>query len=127
MNKLMTVCAGAVLLATAGAASAKPWVASQAHLSLNDGAAKAFVWLVKNGDAYRTVTCRDTADVLATFQPEAVAFDMTHNKKGKPVEQEQVAGIETFTPVAFHNCQVMGGNQFVNQVDKTLGWAPPAR
>ena len=125
MNKLMTVCAGAVLLATAGVASAKPWVASQAHLSLNDGAAKAFVWLVKNGDAYRTVTCRDTADVLATFQPEAVAFDMTHNKKGKPVDQEQVAGVETFTPVAFQNCQVTAGNHIQPDVDHTLGWAPP--
>ncbi|MBB4616296.1 hypothetical protein [Sphingomonas abaci] len=127
MNKLMTVCVGAALVAAAGAGSAKPWVASQAQLSLGDGAAKAFVWLVKNGDAYRTVTCRDTADVLASFQPEAVAFDVTRNKKGKPVEQEDVAGVETFTPVAFQNCQVMGGNQFVSQVDKTLGWAPPVR
>ena len=62
---------------------------------------------------------------LGGRRPEAVAFDVTHNKKGKPVDQEQVAGVETFTPVAFQNCQVTAGNHIQPDVDHTLGWAPP--
>ena len=63
--------------------------------------------------------------MLATFRPEAVAFDVTHYKTGKPVDQEQVAGVETFTPVAFQNCQVTAGNHIQPDIDQTLGWAPP--
>ncbi len=125
MNKLMIGCVGASLMLVAGAATAQPWVAEQARIPLNNGAAMEVISLVKNGPVARTVACRDTADVLATFRPEAVAFDVTHNKKGKPVDQEQVAGVETFTPVAFQNCQVTAGNHFQRDVDHTLGWAPP--
>ena len=39
-----------------------------------------------------------------------------HTTKGEPVADEEVAGVETFTPVAFQNCTVAAGNHFQQDV-----------
>ncbi|MGE7206612.1 hypothetical protein ACQKJZ_13135 [Sphingomonas sp. NPDC019816] len=121
MNKLMIGVVGGALMLTAGVAVARPMpvahhaqVWEQARIPLANG--MEAIAVVKNGKAERTVACRDTADVLATFRPEAVAFAPAHNAKGKAVTDETVAGVETFTPVAFQNCTVAAGDHFQQDV-----------
>ena len=121
MNKLMIGVVGGARMLTAGVAVARPMHAAQgpqiweqAHVPLANG--MEAIAVVKNGNKERTVACRDTADVLATFRPEVVAFAPAHTKKGKPVTDEEVAGVETFTPVAFQNCTVAAGNHFQQDV-----------
>ena len=123
MNKLMIGVVGGALMLTAGAAVARPMhmaqtplVYEQARVPLANG--MEAIAVVKNGRTERTVACRDTADVLATFRPEAIAFAPGHNAKGKAVTDEEVAGVETFTPVAFQNCTVAAGNHFTQDVNQ---------
>ena len=121
MNKLMIGVVGGTLMLVAGGVVAQPMcggqgplILEQAHVPLPDG--MEAIAVVKNGAQERTVACRDTADVLATFRPEVVAFAPGHNAKGKPVTKEEVAGIETFIPVAFQNCTVAAGDHFQQDV-----------
>ncbi len=124
MNKLMIGVVGGALMVTAGAAVARPMhmaqqpqVWEQARIPLANG--MEAVAVVKNGNTERTVTCRDTADVLATFRPEVVAFQPVRGPHGKKATDEEVAGIETFTPVAFQNCTVAAGDHFQQDVAQT--------
>ncbi|QXT35303.1 hypothetical protein KV697_16355 [Sphingomonas sanguinis] len=121
MNKLMIGVVGGALMLTAGAAVARPvhmapraQIWEQAHVPLANG--MEAIAVVKNGNAERTVACRDTADVLATFRPEVVAFQPVRGPHGKLKTDEDVAGVETFTPVAFQNCTVAAGDHFQQDV-----------
>ncbi|WP_343528324.1 hypothetical protein [Sphingomonas sp.] len=121
MNKLMIGVVGGALMLTTGVAVAQPMRAAhapqiweQARVPLANG--MEAIAVVKSGNKERTVACRDTADVLATFRPEVVAFAPAHNAKGKAVTDEEVAGVETFTPVAFQNCTVAAGDHFQQDV-----------
>ncbi len=121
MNKLMIGVVGGALMLTAGTAVARPMHAAhqpqiweQARIPLANG--MEAIAVVKNGNTERTVACRDTADVLATFHPEVVAFQPIRGPHGKVKTDEDVAGVETFTPVAFQNCTVAAGDYFQQDV-----------
>ncbi|MDQ1229719.1 hypothetical protein [Sphingomonas sp. SORGH_AS_0879] len=121
MNKLVIgVVGGAMMLAT-GAAVARPLhlarqsqIWEQARVPLANG--MEGIAVVKRGNTERTVACRDTAEVLATFRPEVVAFQPVRGSHGKKATAEEVAGVETFTPVAFRNCTVAAGDHFQQDV-----------
>ena len=121
MNKLMIGVVGGALMLTAGTAVARPMHAAyqpqiweQARVPLANG--MEAIAVVKNGNTERTVACRDTADVLATFRPEVVAFQPVRGPHGKVKTDEDIAGVETFTPVAFQNCTVAAGDHFQQDV-----------
>ncbi|MFV0921657.1 hypothetical protein ACR720_12260 [Sphingomonas parapaucimobilis] len=123
MNKLMIGVVGGALMLTAGAAVARPvhmahqpQIWEQARVPLANG--MEAIAVVKNGNAERTVACRDTTDVLATFRPEVVAFQPVRGPHGKVKTDEDVAGVETFTPVAFQNCTVAAGDHFQQDVNQ---------
>ncbi len=74
MNKLMIGVVGGALMLTAGVAVARPMHAAQgpqiweqAHVPLANG--MEAIAVVKNGNKERTVACRATAGVPATFRP----------------------------------------------------------
>ncbi|HIV77473.1 hypothetical protein [Sphingomonas yabuuchiae] len=130
MNKLMIGVVGGALMLTAGTAMARPMqmaqqplVYEQAHVPQPNGM-EAIAVIKNNRGAERTVACRDTADVLATFHPEAIAFQPVRGPHGKVKTDEDVAGVETFTPVAFQNCTVARGNQFQQDVTQAVATQP---
>lgn len=109
MNKFLT---GAIVISGLGAAacaSAAPWVAQEATVPVQDGMVK--IALVKNGDAERTLVCRDTADALVKIRPEGIAFD-TARRDGKKIVTEEVIDEAKFIPVAVSSCTVSKGNNF---------------
>lgn len=121
MNKLMIGIVGGALMLTTGAAVARPvhmtqrsQVWEEAKVPLADG--MEAIAVVRNGNMERTVACRDTADVIATFRPEAIAFQPAIGPHGRAMPKEDVAGVETFTPVAFQNCTVAAGDHFQQDV-----------
>ncbi|MET4896533.1 hypothetical protein RN629_05075 [Sphingomonadaceae bacterium jetA1] len=123
MSKVMVGIVGGALMLMAGTAEARSaqvaqssQIWEQAHVPLANGLEAIAV--VRNGQAERTVACRDTADVVAAFRPEVIAFAPAHNARGRAVTDEEVAGVETLTPVAFQNCTVAAGDHFNRDVAK---------
>lgn len=115
MNKvLMSVIAVSGLVA-ASAASAKPWVAEAAQVPLANG--MAAIALVKNGNAERTVVCRNTVDDLVKMRPEGIAFDTTY-RHGKKATVEDVVDEANIIPVGIDSCTVSQGNHFTAAVAK---------
>lgn len=115
MNKmLMGVVAFSTLVAATGA-SAAPWIAQEAQVPLSNG--MAAVALVKNGNAERTVVCRDTADALVKLRPDGIAFDTTM-RHGKKVTTEEVVDDARIIPVAVDACTISAGDHFDTAVAK---------
>ena len=115
MNKvLMSVIAVSGLFA-ASAASAKPWVAQAAQVPLANG--MAAIALVKNGDAERTVVCRNTVDALMNIRPEGIAFDTSY-RHGKKMTVEDVVDEANIIPVGIDSCTVSNGNHFTAAVTR---------
>lgn len=111
MNKVvMTVVAlSGLAAATAASAASSPWVAQTAQVPVSNG--MVAIALVKNGNAERTVVCRDTADALVKLRPEGIAFD-TSMRHGKKVVTEEVVDDAKIIPVAIDACAVAPGNHF---------------
>jgi hypothetical protein len=118
MNKMLIGVAAFSSLVAATGASAAPWIAQEARVPLSNG--MAAVALVKNGDAERTVVCRDTADALVNLRPEGIAFD-TAMRHGRKVTTENVVDEARIIPVAVDACTVSAGDHFDAAVSKAHG------
>lgn len=115
MNKMLAAAIAFSSLVAATGASAAPWVAQAAQVPLANGVAA--IALVKNGNAEKTVVCRDTADALVKLRPEGIAFD-TALRHGKKVTTEEVVDDAQIIPVAVDACTISTGNHFETAVAK---------
>ncbi|KTT70874.1 hypothetical protein [Sphingomonas endophytica] len=118
MNKMLIGVVAFSSLVAATGASAAPWVVEEAHVPLSNGVAA--IAMVKNGDAERTVVCRDTADALVKLRPEGIAFD-TSMKHGKKVTTEEVVDDAQIIPVGVDACTIAKGDHFSTAVAKARG------
>lgn len=118
MNKMLIgIVAFSSMIAATGA-SAAPWVVEEARVPLSNG--MAAIAMVKNGNAERTIVCRDTADALVKLRPEGIAFD-TGMRHGKRVTTEEVIDDAQIIPVGVDACTVARGDHFSTAVAKARG------
>jgi len=115
MNKLVLGVMAVSGLVAASAASAKPWVYEAAQVPLANGMAR--IALIKNGNAERTVVCRDTADALVNVRPEGIAFDTSY-RHGKKMTTEDVVDEARIIPVGIDACTVSQGDHFSAAVSR---------
>jgi hypothetical protein len=115
MNKMLTAAVAFSSLIAATGASAAPWVAQAAQVPLPNG--MVAIALVKDGNAEKTVVCRDTADALVKLRPEGIAFDTTL-RHGKKVTTEEVVDDAQIIPVGIDACRIATGNHFDAAVAK---------
>lgn len=115
MNKVTLGFAGICGLVAASGASAAPWIAQQATVPLSNG--RVAIALVKNGNAERTLVCRETADAVVNIRPEGIAYD-TSMRHGKKIVTEEVVDDARIVPVAFDRCTVRPGDHFGSAVDR---------
>lgn len=118
MNKMLTAIVAFSSLVAATGASAAPWVVEQAQVPMSNG--MAAIAMVKNGNALRTVVCRDTNDALVKIRPDGIAYD-TSDKRGKIIRTEEVLDTAKIIPVNVDACTVSAGDHFSTAVNAARG------